>query len=236
MKRFLSGLILVVLLAVPLCTIAESEYWICTQCGRGGNTKNFCPNCGAPRPVSDVNENLTQIPGETDVASVDILRIDGSSYIPGKKDKYQYASWDAIDGKADTCWQVSMKNAKKTPPWLSMVIEGETVDGVWVRSGNQARDSKGKDQYPLYARPKDVRVVFIYNEEGKEADTVEFTLPDDNPDGWMELDTGRREDVYAVDFEILTVYKGKSKPDNACLSEIMLVQNVSAELAKPAEE
>ena len=239
MKRLLSVLILAALLALPLCAFMESdEYWICSECGQGGNTKNFCPNCGAPRPVSDpeINTNLTQIPGETDVASVDILRIDGSSYVPGKKDKYQYASWDATDGKADTCWQVSVKNAKKKAPWLSMVIEGETVDGVWILNGNQAKDSKGKDQYPLYARARDVRVTFVYNEDGKEADSVDFTVPDDGPGGWVKLDTGRHEDVYAVDFEILTVYKGKSKPSNACLSEILLVQNTPAERAKPVDE
>ena len=241
MKRLLSAILLLFLLALPLCASAESAPWICEACGQEGNTGNFCPNCGAARPAGtepetetepEPEENLTQIPGETDWVSVDILRVDGSDYIPGKKDKYQFAPWDATDGKPETCWQFSVKNAKKKAPWLSMVVEGGTVDGVWIRNGYQAKDSKGKDQYPLYARLKDVRVVFVYNEKGKEADTLEFTLTDDNPDGWEKLDTGRREGVYAVDLEIVSAYRGKTKPNNACMSEILLVQNTPAEQAK----
>ena len=226
-------LILAVLLLLPLWAGAESEYWICPGCGQGGNNGNFCTNCGAAHPISDVIEGLTQIPGETDHVKVDVLRIDGSSYIRAKKDKYLYEPAKAIDENAATCWQFSAKNTKKNPPWLAMIVEGQTIDEIWIRNGFQSTDSKGKDQYPLYARLKEIRVTFCYMEK-EEPDVMEFTLTDENGSDWEKLDTGRHEDVYDVTIEVLSVYKGKSKKNNACLSEVMLVQNAPASTARPS--
>ncbi len=81
MKRRILGLFLTLLLLFPLTAAAEEEYWICPVCLRGGNRQNFCTNCGAARPVSDGNDNLTRIPGETDRVSVDVQRIDGSDFV-----------------------------------------------------------------------------------------------------------------------------------------------------------
>ena len=237
MKKMLP-LMAAILLAFPVCASAEAEYWICPGCGRSGNTGNFCGDCGTarPEPEEGFNDALTQIPGETDRVSVDILRVDGSGYITAKSDRYLYAPWNATDEKKETCWQFSVKNIKSKPPWLWLVIEGQTVDGIWIRNGFQAADSKGKSQYTAYSRAKDIRVEFYYREDGAESETKEFTLSDENSEGWEKIDTGRRRNVDAVVVYICSVYKGKSKPNNACLSEIMLVQNNSAENAKSAED
>ena len=237
MKRFEKGAVYALILALLLVYVsagAESEYWICENCGRGGNNGNFCTNCGAARPVSDVNENLTQIPGETDRGMVDVLRIDGSGFIQGKKDKWLYAPEKAIDEKEDTCWQVSAKQGGKKAPWLAMIVDSETVDEIWVKNGFRAVNSKGKDQYPLYARLKEIRVEIYYGESGCEEKT--FILSDENDGGWEKLDTGRHEGVYDVWVYIESVYPGKSQKTKACLSEIMLVQKASPEAAKPPRD
>ena len=236
-KRTLPALLLAFLLVFPLCACAEDIYWICPQCGQGGNTRNFCPNCGAPRPVVDenFNDSLTQIPGETDRVSVDVQRIDGSSYIKAKKDQYKYAPWNVIDEDPETCWQFAGKNVAKKPAWLSMVIDGQTVDGIWIRNGNQGYDKKGKPLYAEYARPKDIEVTFIYVEDDSVPDTLTFTLTDGISADWEKLDTGRRENVYEVMININSIWQGKTNKTSACLSEILLVQNNSAENAKPAE-
>ena len=229
LKRFCVLLSAVLLLCAGAG--AEDAYWICTECGRGGNTGNFCPNCGAARPSGEVNDQLTQIPGETDRVMVDILRIDGSGFIRDKKDKWLYAPDKAIDGKEDTCWQFSVKKIKKEAPSLAMIVDEQTVDEIWIKNGNRAVSKKGKDQYPLYARPKEIRVVISYDEDKN--DEMTFTLSEEKTDGWEKLDTGRHEKVYDVWIFIQSVYKGTSKPANACLAEVMLVQNAPAETAMP---
>ena len=241
-------LIALLLMALLLMGAALADYspWTCPNCEQEGNTNNFCPYCGTARPEESAgsvisadpeeeikeNENLTQIPGETDWVSVNILRIDASAYIKGKKDEYLYAPWNATDEDSTSCWQFSTKKIKKNPPWLCMVVEGETVDGIWIRNGFQAKDKKGKDQYTQYSRLKDVTVVFVYTDENRENETLEFTLSDEMSDSWEKLDTGRHEDVDLVWFYVNSIYKGKSS--NACLSEIMLVQNAPAETALPS--
>ena len=231
-------LVTAILLAFPICAASEAEYWICSDCGRGGNTGDTCDYCGSarPEPEEGFNDALTQIPGETDWVSVDILRVDGSSYIIGKNDRYLYAPWNATDEKQETCWQFSVKNIKSKQPWLWLVVEGQTVDGIWIRNGFQAADSKRKAYYTAYSRPKDIRVEFYYREDGAESETMDFTLSDENHEGWEKIGTGCHENVDAVVVYICSVYKGKSQPNNACLSEIMLVQNNSAENAKSAED
>ena len=237
MRKIAECIRLALILALLLCCAragAESDYWICSECGRGGNNGNFCTNCGAARPVSDVNENLTQIPGETDRVMVDILRIDGSGFIRGKKDQWLYAPEKAIDEKEDTCWQVSAKQGGKKAPWLAMIVDSQTVDEIWIKNGFRAVNSKGKDQYPLYARLKQIRVEIYYGETG--CDVKTFILSDENGDGWEKLDTGRHEGVYDVWVYIESVYPGKSQKARACLSEIMLVQKASPDDAKPPRD
>ena len=230
MKRGILGVFLTLLLLLPLAAAAEEEYWICPVCLRGGNRQNFCTNCGAARPVSDGNDNLTRIPGETDRVSVDVQRIDGSDFVAGKKDKYLYEPAKVLDLDASTCWMFSTKNADRDKVRLGMIIEESTIDEIWIRNGFQTENSKGKDQYPLYARAKDIVVVFSYDE--KESDQVKFTLSDDSSRDWQKLDTGRLEGVGDVLIYFQSFYKGKSKPNTACLSEVLLVQKAPAESAK----
>ena len=209
--------------------------WTCPMCGQTGNTGNFCPTCGTARPGSGANEHLKQIPGETDRVEVSVLRIDGSSCIRDKKDPYLYESWNAIDRDDATCWQFSAKNLKKNPPWLAMIVEGQTIDEIWIKNGFRAANKKGKPQYPLYARLKEIRVVFSNTENG-DMEEMTFTLSDENDGGWEKLDTGRHENVYDVMVYVLSVYKGSSKKNNACLDEIMLVQKGSPADARPVIE
>ena len=230
MKRRILGVFLTLLLLLPLAAAAEEEYWICPVCLRGGNRQNFCTNCCAARPVSDGNDTRTRMPGETDRVSVDVQRIDGSDFVAGKKDKYLYEPAKVLDLDASTCWMFSTKNADRDKVWLGMIIEESTIDEIWIRNGFQADNSKGKDQYPLYARVKDIVVVFSYDE--KESDQVKFTLSDDSSRDWQKLDTGRLEGVGDVLIYFQSFYKGKSKPNTACLSEVLLVQKAPAESAK----
>lgn len=243
MKGKLALLLLSLMLLLPVCVGAEYAEWVCPECGETGNTGNYCPNCAAPRPVAaespetqhpespEVNDSLTQIPGETDRVEVDILRIDGSSFIAAKKDKYLYAPENAIDRDAATCWQFSAKKGLNGKAWLAMIIEGQTVDEVWIRNGFQAKTSQGKDQYPLYSRPKEIEICFTYAEDGKESDSMKCTLSDEITDDWQKLDVGRHENVYDVVISILSIYKAKKNPNTVCLSDLMLVQQAPAETA-----
>ena len=123
-----------------------------------------------------------------------------------------------------------------------MVTPGEQYEGAYPNYAFALKDGTTVSYVVVEFKPDSEtfknltvgsKVKFSYtNEEGKEADMLEFTLTDDNPDGWEKLDTGRREGVYAVDLEIVSAYRGKTKPNNACMSEILLVQNTPAEQAK----
>ena len=51
MKKILCALMAALLLwSVMGLGLADSSAWMCPACGQGGNTGNFCPNCGARRP------------------------------------------------------------------------------------------------------------------------------------------------------------------------------------------
>ena len=231
-KRFYL-LILTLLLVFPLSAPAELDYWICPECGQGANNGNYCTNCAAPSPApSDVNDNLTQIPGETDHVMVDILRIDGSSFVKAKKNKYLYAPEKACDEDESTCWQFTAKKNAEEKGWLSLIIEGEDVDEIWIRNGNRIPGSKGKDQYLQYARPKEIQVLFDYPDR-EQMDIMEFTLSEEKTDSWEKLDVGRHENVYSVWIVIRSVYKGTKKANIVCLSDVMLVQRAPAEKANP---
>ena len=39
---------------------AEAFAWDCPQCGTAGNTRKFCPECGAPRPSNEPSEVKTE--------------------------------------------------------------------------------------------------------------------------------------------------------------------------------
>jgi 2',3'-cyclic-nucleotide 2'-phosphodiesterase (5'-nucleotidase family) len=41
---------ILIFISVPLFTIAETAPWDCTECGKKGNTGNFCGGCGHPAP------------------------------------------------------------------------------------------------------------------------------------------------------------------------------------------
>lgn len=48
-KRLPVFLLILVFCCVSVCAAAE-ETWTCPGCGQEGNSQNFCPTCGTPRP------------------------------------------------------------------------------------------------------------------------------------------------------------------------------------------
>ena len=51
MKRTTAIILIGILLCTCLFASADGEVWTCPVCRNTGNTGNFCPNCGTPRPV-----------------------------------------------------------------------------------------------------------------------------------------------------------------------------------------
>lgn len=58
MKRIIAFLLLAVLLLMVNSALAE--IWTCPNCGKIGNDSNFCPDCGTPRPVEEVEEAIPE--------------------------------------------------------------------------------------------------------------------------------------------------------------------------------
>ena len=222
-----------------------SADWTCPTCGQTGNTGNFCSNCATARPGGEpasagepaetVNENLRQIPGETDRVMVCISGVNASSFIANKKDPNRWRPENAADGNETTCWQFSAKKGLKGKSWIEFTAENETVDEIWIKNGFWAVNDKGKDQYSINARPKGIRVEFLYSGESAYRDAAEFTLRDESRNGWQRLSAGRHENVVQVRLSVLSVYKGSAYPNDVCLSEVMLVRNAPASSALPAQ-
>ncbi len=60
--RILMAVTMVIILLAGM-SLAESESWDCPQCGRKGNTRNFCGGCGHARP-EDGAINASNFPDE----------------------------------------------------------------------------------------------------------------------------------------------------------------------------
>jgi hypothetical protein len=223
--------------------------WTCPTCGQEGNTGKFCSNCATARPAEPtgyaeakatevpVNEELEQIPGETDRVKVIVYRVDATSFIANKKDPGRWRPENAADGNETTCWQFSAKKGLKGKTRIDLTFDSpQTVDEIWFKNGFWAVNDKGKDQYPLNARLKDVRIEFLYDNEQKARDPVELTLKDESRNGWQRFSLGKHENVRMVSVAVVSVYKGSSFPNDVCLSEVMPVQISPAEMARPAQE
>ena len=232
-------------------TAKPDEKWECDQCGETGNTGNFCSNCGAVRPAVDVppaeeapagggqevNEQLEQIPGETDRVMVCLQGVNATSYIENKEEPTRWIPENAADGRESTCWQFSAKKGLKGKSWISLNLWPEqTVDEIWFKNGFWAYNSKGKDQYTINSRPKEIRVSFLYGGEDDYRDETKLTLKDEFGNGWQQFALGRHENVRSVKVAVVSIYKGSKYKNDVCLSEAMLVQNAPAASAKPARE
>ena len=177
------------------------EEWTCQNCGKTGNTGNFCSNCGNAKPSGGqtVNEWLEQISGETNRVKVCLAGVDASGYIVNKKNPDKWLPEHAVDGDESTCWQVSGKKGLKGTVWLQLNTGAEqTVEELWVKNGFWAYNDKGRDQYHINARPKDIRVEFLYAGEMNYRDSVSLKLKDEVFTDWQRFDTGRREHVTSV--------------------------------------
>ena len=225
--------------------------WTCPSCGQKGNTGNFCSNCATPRPGGGSSDpapvqqtqqpvadpSLEQIPGETDRVMVVADRTEASSFIANKQDPNRWSPSNATDGDESTCWQFSAKKGLKGKSWLQIgFYSGQTVDEVWFKNGFWAVNDKGKDQYPINARLKGIRIEFCYGGDAKFRDAVEATLRDESRTGWQKVSVGHRENVSQVRISVISVYKGSAFPNDVCLSEVMAVRSAPASSAMPAKE
>ncbi len=267
MKRIILCCILTALLLGAACALADGGSWVCPQCGLTGNTGNFCPTCACPRPAEGwacpqcgqtgntgsfctacafpkpvqgaVSPWLEQIPGETDRVKVRTGEVTASDFIQNRQNPALWQPSNAADGNETTCWQFSSKKAGALGgTWLEMKLPAaQTVDALWFKNGFWAFGTSGRDQYPINARPKKVRVEFLYSGSGVYADAVELTLQDDKArTDWQRFDVGRHTGVAAVRLWILSAYQGSQYPNDVCLSEVMLVQYASYAIASQPQD
>ena len=182
-----------------------------------------------------MNEDLEQIPGETDRVQVVVARIDASSFIANKKDPGRWRPENAVDGTETTCWQFSAKKGLKGKSWIDLTFASpQAVDEVWFKNGFWAVNDKGKDQYDINARLKQVRIT-LYTDGSTNPETMEATLKDESRNGWQRFSVGHHENVSAVRIAVVSIYKGSAFPNDVCLSEVMPVVIAPAESARPAQ-
>ena len=226
-------------------TPRPEDSWTCPSCGQKGNTGNFCVNCAEPRPgeggtapaAGTVNDRLEQIPGESDRVMVCLASVEASSYIVNKKKPSLWVPENAVDGNESTCWQFSAKKGLKGKSWLSLNIgSAQSVDEIWFKNGFWAYNDKGRDQYSINARPREIRVEFLYSGETEFRDAAKATLKDEAFKGWQKVSLGHHSNVTAVRVAVISTYKGSEFKNDVCLSEVMLVQHGPAAGAKPARE
>ena len=218
-----------------------SSDWTCSNCGQPGNTGNFCSNCGAGKPdgtaasvpYQAVNENLEQIPGETDRVKIYLQGVEASSFIANKQDPGRWKPDNAADGRESTCWQFSAKKGLKGKSWIRLNTGAvQTVNEIWFKNGFWAVNDKGIGQYEINSRLKGIRLEFLYSGEAKFRDAVEYTLRDEAFGDWQRIQLSTHENVVAVKVAVVSIYKGSHYKNDVCLSEVMLVQYAPAATAK----
>ena len=215
--------------------------WVCPNCGQV-NTANFCTSCAAARPsggqTAAVNDGLEQIPGETEHVKVKVQSVSGEPYIANGGDEGRWKPEKAADGDESTCWQFSSGGKPTLSKNMLTLTLGapQTVDALWFKNGFWGFSTTGKDQYPLNARPKSIRVDFMFLGGSNYSETMELTLQDDlQRRDWQRHEVGRHENVTGVRIRIITYYSGSQFPNDVSLSEVMLVQHAGAATASAAQ-
>ena len=218
--------------------------WTCANCGQAGNTGNFCSNCGAgrpdgtaaaPGPAAAVDPTLEQIPGEENRVMVIADRTEASSYIVNKSNPGLWVPENATDGDESTCWQFSAKKGLKGKSWIQLDFDSaRAVDELWFKNGFWAVNDKGKDEYAINARLKEIRIQVLFAGEKKLSDIGTVTLKDESRNGWQQISLGRLDNVAQVRVAVVSVYKGSAYPNDVCLSEVMAVKYAPASGAMPA--
>lgn len=249
------------------CSLADSGEWTCPDCGKTGNTDNFCSHCGAKRPESGwtcpdcgktgntdqfctycgakkpsqnkqkVDQQLEQIPGETDRVKICLKSVEASKYIKNSKNPDKWLPEHVDDGDESTCWQVSAKKGLKGVVWLCLNVDPEqTVEEIWFKNGMWAYSDAGTNQYYINARAKKIRIEFLYSGEKKFRDSVTQTLKDEVFTDWQRFSLGTHKHVTSVRIWIDSMYKGNDPQyaNDVCISEVMLVKYAPAASAKPA--
>ena len=238
----LTGLILALVLAAAACpALSEEEgtFWDCPNCEQTRNMGNYCSYCGEPRPTeetADTNEDLEQIPGETDRVKIAAVQVAAASYIVNKQEPDRWLPENAADGNETTCWQFSTKQCKLGKAWLDLYYSRpQTADEVWIKPGFWAVNEDGDDENLMNSRPKQIKLEFLYDEENSYRDAQKYTLQDDKArSGWQKLDIGHRENITALRMTVLSKYDGYRFKNDVCVSEIMLVRRAPAAAAKAA--
>ena len=180
-------------------------------------------------PQAAVNQNLEQIPGETERVKIRLSGVEASVYIKNADNPSRWLPGNAADGNETTCWQY---NGGKGA-WLSLNTRGaEAVDEIWFKNGFWGYNDKGKDQYSINARPKSITVEFTY---GGGRDSENFTLADTWGNDWQRFQVAHRDNVASVRITVNSIYTGSYFKNDVCLSEVMLVQHASASGAMPAQ-
>ena len=235
----------------PNCgAAAPPAVWVCDQCGQQ-MTGNFCSNCGEQRPQQDqsvqavpqqnppqdpVDDDLEQIPGESDRVKVVASQVQAVGYIVNKKEPDRWLPENAADGNETTCWQFSKKKNKLGKAWLDLYYsKPQSADAIWFKNGFWSVNTAGEDEYAMNARPKEIRLEFLYSGESSYRDALKLMLQDDlSRRGWQRFDIGHRENITAVRLTVLSAYEGYRYPNDVCLSEVMLVRNAPASTAREA--
>jgi len=222
-------LVCMLVLSLPVWASGEADgSWTCGECGQGGNFFNYCTGCSAARSAASyLNDDSTDGYLREEV---DILRVDSSSFIAAKKDKYKYACWNATDNDPSTWWEFSTSKGLKKKAWIDLELEADSLDEIWIRNGLQYTDSKGKYLYSFYSRMKDIRVT-LYISGQEEGIELPFTLSDDTANGWTVIELGHYENVVDVKINIDSIYKAKKNPKVVCVTDLMPVKKTVQEEA-----
>ncbi len=178
-------------------------------------------NAGAAPAEGALPEGTAVIPGDSGRLSVTVGSVSATSYISSK-----WKPARMIDGQEDTCWQFSTKKSRLGKTYATFTLSrAGAVDGVWIRNGFW-KTTGGKDQFQRNCRVKEMEIAFRYQGSGKNdwRDTVSVRLEDDRRD-WQRIEFGRKENVAAVRFRIISVYRGSYYKNDVCISEVLFVRS-----------
>ena len=81
LKQITAAVIVLMFICVAFITHGESDTWDCPECGRPGNTGNYCGGCAHPAPWVDINsEDAEKLLQENDTLS-ETIKISDVQYL-----------------------------------------------------------------------------------------------------------------------------------------------------------
>ena len=94
MKRLIA-LLLVVVMTLGMTAALAEDTWDCPECGRKGNTSQFCPDCGTKKPEVEV----TKAPTVTNIKVGDYVLFGNYEQSKGGVEPIRWLVIDVKDGK-----------------------------------------------------------------------------------------------------------------------------------------